>query len=274
MVDDSTNDRWNILELSSFQLEATTSFPVHVAVVLNVTPDHLDRHGTFEAYTACKQRIFQAQTADDYAVLNADDETCRQFAEAVPGQVCWFGRTQAGSSGARVENESITFNGNRIVETQLPMRGLHNLENALAAVAATRLAGLPASSVAKGVRTFQPVEHRLEFVRALNGVDYYNDSKATNVDAARKAIEAFDKGLWIILGGSDKGADYGELSEPLRDRTRLALLIGQSADKISQQLNGFGAVQAARDYWARSQLCPPPREPWGHRAIGAGVRQL
>ena len=118
------------------------------------------------------------------------------------------------------------------------MRGLHNLENALAAVAATRLAGLPASSVAKGVRTFQPVEHRLEFVRALNGVDYYNDSKATNVDAARKAIEALDKGLWIILGGSDKGADYGELSEPLRDRTRLALLIGQSADKISQQLNG------------------------------------
>ncbi len=238
MVDDSTHERWNILELSSFQLEATTSFPVHIAAVLNVTPDHLDRHRTFEAYAAAKQRILQAQTEADYAVLNADDDACRRFAAAAAGQVSWFSRTQPGSTGARVEGEWITFDGEPAVETRLPIRGAHNLENALAAVAACRLAGLPAASIAQGVKTFRPVEHRLEFVREMDGVDYYNDSKATNVDAALKAIEAFDSGLWVILGGSDKGSDYGELSQPLRKRARGALLIGQSAEKFDRQLNG------------------------------------
>ena len=250
MVDGSTDERWNILELSSFQLEATTSFPVHIAVVLNVTPDHLDRHGTFEAYADAKQRILQAQTSADYVVLNADDDTCRRFAGAAPGQVCWFSRTQPNPAidpapgptpdpaGARVEGEWITFDGEPVVETRLPIRGAHNLENALAAVAASRLAGLPTESIAAGVKTFRPVEHRLEFVRELDGVDYYNDSKATNVDAALKAIEAFDGGLWVILGGSDKGSDYGELSAPLRERARGALLIGQSAQKLDHQLNG------------------------------------
>ena len=242
MVDGSSDARWNILELSSFQLEATTTFPVHIAVVLNVTPDHLDRHGTFEAYADAKQRILQAQTSADHAVLNADDDTCHGFAGAAPGQVCWFSRTQPGSSsgpsGARVDGAWITFDGEPMVQTPLPIRGAHNLENTLAAVAASRLAGLPAESIAKAVKTFRPVEHRLEFVRALDGVDYYNDSKATNVDAASKAIEAFDRGLWVILGGSDKGVDYDGLSAPLCERAHGALLIGQSAEKLDQQLNG------------------------------------
>jgi UDP-N-acetylmuramoylalanine--D-glutamate ligase len=238
MVEGSTEERWNVLELSSFQLEACENFPVHIAVVLNVTPDHLDRHGTFDAYVAAKRCILAAQTSEDYAVLNADDPTCKAFGAAAVSRVCWFSRTAPGGSGARVRDGWITFDGEPVVETELPIRGPHNVENALAAVAATRLAGVPAESVARAVKTFQPVEHRLEFVRSLDGVDYYNDSKATNVDASRKAIEAFDHGLWVILGGRDKDSDFRALAEPLRARARTALLIGESAAKLREHLGG------------------------------------
>ena len=241
--DDTWDDNWNVLELSSFQLEAMNSFRSHIGVVLNITPDHLDRHGTFEAYAAAKARIMRAQKSGDHLVLNADDAVCRSFAEASRAQVVWFSRTSSGgarqgSFGAVVQDDWLLWNGGKVTETTLPIRGTHNLENALAAVAATSLAGIPASEIGRAMGSFRPVEHRLEFVRNVAGVDYYNDSKATNVDATLKALEAFDSGLWVILGGTDKGSDYRTLQDALSQRAKAALLIGASAAKIEQQLEG------------------------------------
>ena len=243
MVDDSTPDTWNVLELSSFQLEAMNSFRSHIGVVLNIKPDHLDRHGTFEAYAAAKARIMRAQKSGDHLVLNADDALCRSFADASRAEVVWFSRTSPGGArqgtfGAVVQDDWLLWRGDRVTETALPMRGAHNLENALAAVAATSLAGIGASEIGRAIESCRPVEHRLEFVRNVAGVDYYNDSKATNVDATLKAVEAFDSGLWVILGGADKGSDYRALQDALSERAKAALLIGASAEKIEQQLEG------------------------------------
>ena len=238
MVDASSDEHWNVLELSSFQLEATATFPVHIAVVLNVTPDHLDRHGDLEAYAKAKGKIFQAQTARDHAVLHFDDPVCRAFALQTPGTVNWFSRTGPNEPGAWVENGWVLLNGQPVTALPLPMPGHHNLENALAAVTASSLAGIGLEAMAKGLQTFRTAEHRLECVAEISGVAYYNDSKATNVDAAIKAVETFDRGLWVILGGSEKGFSYKALRRPLRDRARGVLLIGESASRIERELNG------------------------------------
>ena len=238
MVDGSTAETWNVVELSSFQLEAMTNFRSHIGVVLNVTPDHLDRHGTFDAYSASKRRLVEGQSEDDVLVANKDDGVCRTFAEAARGSVTWFSRTHDVERGACVRDGWIVCDGTCVTETGLGIRGDHNLENALAAVAACRRAGASPAKIAEGLRSFRPVEHRLEFVREIGGVAYYNDSKATNVDAALKAIEAFDGGLWVILGGKDKSSDYSMLRDSLAARARAGLLIGASADKIERQLEG------------------------------------
>jgi UDP-N-acetylmuramoylalanine--D-glutamate ligase len=245
LVDESAEDTWHVLELSSFQLEAMSHFRCEIALVLNITPDHLDRHKTLAGYTEAKARIFQPQKPGDYAVLNADDPGCRGLASEVRSEICWFSRTRSLEQGACVNDEWILFNGTPVAPTKLPIRGAHNLENALAAVAASALAGVPPETIGPALASFQAVEHRLEFVRTVDGVDYYNDSKATNVDATVKAIEAFDGGLWVILGGSDKGVDYFELREPLKQRARAAMLIGAAAEKIAAQLEGWVEIQHA-----------------------------
>ena len=247
MADESSEDRWNVLELSSFQLEATSTFHVHIGVVLNVTPDHLDRHGTFEAYAAAKGRMFQAQTAADFAVLHADDAVCRGYAAQTVGGAHWFSRTSRTEPGAWVEDGWIVCDGRRVAEAKLPIPGPHNLENSLAAVVAATVAGVDAAPIAEALRSFRTSEHRLEFVAEIDGVAYYNDSKATNVDAAKKAIETFDHGLWVILGGSDKGLEYAALREPLAGRARAALLIGESARKIEHELAGVVPAVHVRD---------------------------
>jgi UDP-N-acetylmuramoylalanine--D-glutamate ligase len=238
MIDSSRAEQWNVLELSSFQLETTEQFHVNTAVVVNVTPDHLDRHHTFENYAAAKGRIFRNQTGEDAAVLNADDETCVGYARQTRARVVWFSRRQPVPSG-------IWANGGHLVcDTEpflrladIPLRGGHNVENVMAASAAAQLAGAPLERIAAAVKTFPGVEHRLEFVREIDGVAYYNDSKATNVDAALKAIEAFPGGLWVILGGKDKGSDYRPLRDPLAAKARRVLLIGAAAEKIERQLS-------------------------------------
>jgi UDP-N-acetylmuramoylalanine--D-glutamate ligase len=230
-----------VLEVSSFQLETIRGFRPRVAVVLNVTPDHLDRHRTFEAYTDAKARIFENQQSDDFAVLNADDPTCVAIASRTRAQVFWFSRQKEVRQGAWVRDGNIVFrDGERQREimqvSEIPLKGAHNLENALAAICAGVLMGCAPEKIRQAVSEFKAVEHRLEFVATINGVDYYNDSKATNVDATIKALESFPANIHLILGGKDKGSDYTVLNDLLRQRVKRVYTIGAAAEKIESQI--------------------------------------
>jgi UDP-N-acetylmuramoylalanine--D-glutamate ligase len=237
LVETSREDQWNVLELSSFQLETIETFRSDIAVCLNVTPDHLDRHYTLEKYAAAKGRLFETQLAGDSAVLNADDPICAAYANLTQARPQWFSLERPVSPGAWLENGEIRLNGDVLMNAKdIPLRGRHNIENTMGASVAAKLAGASVQQIAAAVRTFPGVEHRLERVREIDGVEYYNDSKATNVDATLKAIGAFEGGLWIILGGKDKNSDYTVLREPLRAKARAALLIGAAAQKIAGQL--------------------------------------
>ena len=239
MVASSRQGQWNVLELSSFQLETTERFRPAIAAVLNVTPDHLDRHHTMEEYAAAKRRILETQQAGARAVLNADDAVCRGFAAAARAEPVWFSSMRRLESGLWIEGGEVRYDGARLIALdEIPLRGTHNAENVMAATAASHLAGVPLEAIAAAVRTFPGVEHRLEYVASLDGVEYFNDSKATNVDATLKAISAFEGGLWVILGGKDKDSDYTALQQPLTSKARAALLIGAAAGKISEHLGG------------------------------------
>ena len=239
MIDSSRDDGWNVLELSSFQLETIRVFRAHIALALNVTQNHLDRHRTFEVYAAAKRRIVETQQAGDFAILNADDPTCVSFAEHTAAVPQWFSSRRKVEPGAHLCADKLVLDSKLLMTAaEIPIRGRHNVENVLAASIAAARAGVSHEAIAAGVRTFRAVEHRLEFVRNLNGVDFYNDSKATSVDATLKALDAFPGGLWVILGGKDKGLDYTALREPLAAKARAALLIGAAADKIAEQIRG------------------------------------
>ncbi len=246
-VDISSDTSFTVVEASSFQLEYISTFRPNIAVLLNITPDHLDRHGSIEAYAAAKARIFQNQTAEDAAIINADDAVAQQYAPAGP-RVFWFSREKRVASGCYLRGDEIIFrcDGAETVLLErkaIGLRGSHNVENVLAAAAAARLAGVEPSAIAEGVRTFAGVEHRIEYVATISGVEYFNDSKATNVDATLKALDAFSGNVLVILGGKDKGSDYKILRQSLRDRARMALLIGSAADKIEADLAGVVLVE-------------------------------
>jgi UDP-N-acetylmuramoylalanine--D-glutamate ligase len=243
---------WSVLEVSSFQLETIAQFRPHIAVVLNITPDHLDRHGSFENYAAAKARITENQTADDFLILNAEDKPTQMVAAKARAQIFWFSPRRPIKQGALVHGESIAFlphEGGRaepvMPVAEIPLKGAHNIENVLAAICAARLAGIPAASIRESVRTFQAVEHRLEFVATARGVDYYNDSKATNVDATKKALEAFPSGIHLILGGKDKDSDYTELADLVCARVKPVYTIGSAAEKIEQHLKGTAKIVSA-----------------------------
>ena len=240
MAASSRPGQWNVLELSSFQLEAVSHFRAHIGVCLNLTPDHLDRHGSMEVYAGAKRRLFETQDETGFAVLNADDPWCVSYAAVMPSRPLWFSLSRPVDPGLWLERGRLLFDGEPFLEAAaIPLRGLHNVENVLAAAGAARLAGASLEQIAAAVKTFPGVEHRLERVRMLHGVEYFNDSKATNVDAALKAVEAFPGGgLWVILGGKDKGSDYRPLRGPLAAKARAVLLIGEASDKIAGQLEG------------------------------------
>jgi len=238
-----------VAELSSFQLEMIEKFRPNIGALLNLTPDHLDRHKTMEAYAAAKARIFQNQTELDAAILNADDAASAKYAPKKP-QVFWFSRTKAVKQGACLRDDEIVVahhgKEDRVMKSaEIPLAGGHNLENVLAAVLMARLAGVDTETIAKAVKSFQGVEHRLEFVAEIGGVKYYNDSKATNVDATLKALDAFPGRILVVLGGKDKGSDYTALQRPLREKAILALLIGAAAEKIESQIVGSVAIERA-----------------------------
>jgi UDP-N-acetylmuramoylalanine--D-glutamate ligase len=243
LVKTSRAGQWNVLELSSFQLETLatlgSSFRAHVGAALNVTPDHLDRHYTFERYTAAKARLFENQTAADFAVLNADDPILRGYLGKGIAQAMFFSSTAAVEAGAWFDGGRIILQGRPLMPAaEIPLRGIHNVENTMAAAIMAGLAGATHDQIRTAVMSFPGVEHRLEFVRDLDGVAWYNDSKATNVDATLKALAAFDGRLWVILGGKDKNSDYGPLRAPLKEKARGVLLIGAAADKIEESLRG------------------------------------
>ena len=246
-VDISSDASFTVVEASSFQLEFISSFRPDIAVLSNITPDHLDRHGSIESYAAAKARMFENQRPEDAAVINADDAVAPQYAPTVP-RVFWFSREKNVASGCYVRGEEIIFRrrrrGNGFAQSQSdwPSRKpQHGKRAGRRGCCAPRGSGTRRNF--DGVRTFAGVEHRIEYVATIRGVEYFNDSKATNVDATLKALDAFPGNVLVILGGKDKGSDYKILRSTLRSRARMALLIGSAADKIEADLAGAIPVE-------------------------------
>ncbi|NWF85901.1 MAG: UDP-N-acetylmuramoyl-L-alanine--D-glutamate ligase [Bryobacteraceae bacterium] len=262
MAASSRDDQWNVLELSSFQLEMAETVRVRIAAALNVTPDHLDRHGTLEKYAAAKQRIFLNQRAEDAAVLNHENGITRGFAAQCAAQVHWFNAGGRVARGFWMEGAELVADGRAWMKAEeIPLRGRHNIENVLAAACCAHLAGVPLEALRRGVMSFPGVEHRIEFVRRVRGVDYYNDSKATNVDATIKALESFEGGLWVILGGLDKKSDYRPLRPLLEARAKAALLIGSATEIIAGHLEGSVRMERCGDLASAVALAAREAQP-------------
>jgi UDP-N-acetylmuramoylalanine--D-glutamate ligase len=252
LVAKSSPETVSVLEVSSFQLETIEEFHPQIAVVLNITPDHLDRHGSFENYAAAKTRITERQTADDFLVLNAEDKATQMVALKTKAQIYWFSGRRPIKQGAFVHGESILFVAREGAKaepvmpvSEISLKGSHNVENVLAAVCAARLGKISADSIRASVAAFKAVEHRLELVKVLNEVEFYNDSKATNVDATMKALASFPGGIHLILGGKDKDSDYSLMSEMLKERVKIVYTIGSAAEKIERQLQGVVKIVSA-----------------------------
>lgn len=265
---ETTADHVLVAEVSSFQLEWVHRFHPRVAVITNITPDHLDRHGTLENYAQVKARIFANQTGQDFTILNYDDPLLRQLAEKCPGQVLFFSRRHSLEEGITSEQNQIVVKHKgkvypvcSVAELKIP--GAHNLENAMAAVGAGWAMGLTPQELHYTLRTFPGVPHRLERVAEIDGVTYINDSKGTNPDAAIKALEAFDRPLVLIAGGSSKGSDFGELARKIKERVKYLVVLGQTAEEISKavQAVGFTAVLRAGSLQEAVELARKAAEP-------------
>jgi len=246
----STDDTWTVAELSSFQLETIKDFHPNVAICLNVTPNHLDRYESFADYAAAKHRIFMNQTADDVAVLSADDDITSTWGNGLKANVVFFSVTRELDEGLFLRGRDLVCraNGKEKVLTrrdEIFLRGLHNVENVLASLAAGLAAGADPESMRETIANFKGVEHRIEFVAEIDGVKFYNDSKATSVDATSKALEALsesDGKTILIIGGRGKNAPYAPLIDLIESSVRALVLIGEDADNIESQLRGHGEI--------------------------------
>lgn len=253
LAETSTDDSWTVVELSSFQLETIKEFHANVAICLNVTPNHLDRYDSFTDYAEAKHRIFTNQLPGDLAILNADDEITANWAVGLKSKVTLFSVKRELDEGLFLRGGDLISRANgreRILTTrdEIFVRGLHNVENVLAALAAGLACGAPADSMRETIRNFKGVEHRIEFVTEIDGVRFYNDSKATSVDAASKALEALNDGKGktvLILGGRGKHAPYAPLIDLIKYSVRKLVLIGEDADNIESQLRGNAEILRA-----------------------------
>ncbi|MDR0854396.1 MAG: UDP-N-acetylmuramoyl-L-alanine--D-glutamate ligase [Clostridiales Family XIII bacterium] len=239
------DDTWLVTEVSSFQLETTKEFRAEIAAFLNLTPDHMDRHGDMETYGEVKAKIFENQRPEDYFVYNADDEGVSALAEKAKGILIPFSRKKEVSPGVFVKGGRITLGTEDgeidllgVEEIFIP--GKHNLENVLAAAAVAYSAEIEPTVIAEAIRQFRGVEHRLEFVDKIDGVDFVNDSKGTNPDAAIKAIEAIPAGIILIAGGYDKHSDFTDFINAFRGKVKHMLLIGETAEQIKNTAEGLG----------------------------------
>ena len=236
-------------EISSYQMEATEHFRPHIATELNVTPDHIVRHGSMEVYQAMKERLFAEQTAGDFLVLNYDDEKTRSMKERAKSRVCYFSRKEELAEGAFLKNDRLTIRWEgrehalcRVGE--LGIKGAHNVENALAACACAFLAGAEPAKLVPVLKSFRGVEHRIEYVTEIAGVAYYNDSKATNTDSAVKALETFDKGIVLIAGGDDKMTDLTAFMALVKERVTELILVGAAARRFHEAALAAGVAEA------------------------------
>lgn len=241
-----------VVELSSFQLETIAKFRCHIAALLNVTPDHQDRYREFDDYIRAKERIFLNQTPEDHAVLNADNPHTLGMAERCQSSVLLFSRKRPLERGIFVQDGAIRIRckgqkHNLMPVQDIRLRGNHNLENVLAAAGVGAVAGLDPRIMARTFENFGGVEHRLELVEELNSVSFYNDSKATNIDSASRALQAFSEPLVVIMGGLDKGADFATLRPLMAGKVKLLILLGSASDKISKALSGTVETTAVSD---------------------------
>ncbi|HRH46136.1 MAG TPA: UDP-N-acetylmuramoyl-L-alanine--D-glutamate ligase [Pyrinomonadaceae bacterium] len=253
LTETSTENSWTVCELSSFQLETIVDFRPNVAMCLNVTPNHMDRYDFFSDYAAAKHRIFMNQTADDVAILNADDEITASWAKGLKANVTMFSTAKELAEGLFLRGNDLVCRANgkeKILTTrkEMTLRGIHNVQNVLAGLAAGLACGASPDSMRETIANFKAVEHRLEFVREIEKVKFYNDSKATSVDATLKALEALSDGqgkIVLILGGRGKNAPYQPLAELIKENVRKLVLIGEDADNIESQLGSFAEVLRA-----------------------------
>src|SRR5688572_5341256 len=254
LVESSREDGWTVVELSSFQLETVKEFRPTVAVALNLMPDHMDRYETFADYGAAKHRIFRNQTSADVAILNADDAVVSSWAQGLEAHVTMFSTARELDEGLFLRGRELvarTWSGERVLMTrdEMQLKGLHNAQNVLAALAAGLACGAGPDSMRETVRRFAPVEHRLERVAEVGGVTFYNDSKATNVDAAVKAVEALSEEpgrIVLILGGRGKNAPYAPLAPLVQRKGRKLVVLGEDADRIEDELKTFAPVARAK----------------------------
>ena len=258
----TVEDSVTVAEISSFQLETIHDFLPHVAAILNITPDHLNRHHTMEAYVEAKESIVKNQTKEDYCVLNYEDSYTRDFGKRAPGKVIWFSSAQKLENGFYLDEDVIykavdgkaeaLFN---IAETKL--LGVHNMENIMAAIAICEAFGVPMDSILESVKAFRAVEHRIEYVTTKKGVDYYNDSKGTNPDAAIKGIQAMNKPTILIGGGYDKDSTYDEWIESFDGKVKLFVLIGQTREKIAEcaKAHGMKNIVLAESFEEAMDIC-------------------
>ncbi len=239
-----------VLEVSSFQLDHSETFHPKVSMILNITPDHMDRYdNSMEKYAASKARVFMNQTRDDAVLYDADDEWAAKAVRAAKCRKVPFSTRDILSQGAFVENGTLTTvleaSRNEVIRTEeISIKGVHNLYNSMAATLAGQLMGVGVASIRATLRNFKGVEHRLEFVREVNGVRYINDSKATNVDSVWYALQAFREPIVLFLGGRDKGNDYSRLSHLVKKHVKALIAIGESADKVEKAFSGI--VQTKR----------------------------
>jgi UDP-N-acetylmuramoylalanine--D-glutamate ligase len=247
-----------VLEVSSFQLDTIVHFRPWIGVLLNISPDHLDRYPSFEAYAASKMRLFANQSSGDTAILNADDSRCREAAGNMRGRTLLFG-SEAKSPHARIAGDHIDFqSADQAVHTidlsRWPLAGRHNLENAAAAGLAALMAGAPPRALQMAIDNFQGLDHRLNLIRTLHGVRYYDDSKATNVDAVCRALEGLDAPLVLIMGGRDKGGSYQALAKLVAAKVRTLVVMGEATDNITAALGHLVPTAPAADMAAAVRL--------------------
>lgn len=245
VVEEATPEHLVVAEISSFQLEGTRAFHPWLATLLNLTADHLDRHGSFAAYRGAKARIFANQDSSDFSILNADDEKVRSLGGQVPGQLYWFSRQREPDRGAYVKDGYLVLKEPRgcwelcpVKELALP--GEHNLENGLAAALMAYLAGTPVQVIASVLRNFAGIEHRCEMVAEITGIRFVNDSKGTNPEATIKALRAFSEPIILIAGGRTKGSDFGEWARIVKERVKKVILLGEAAPLLQQVLTDTG----------------------------------